>query len=217
MPPPIPQKWSRRPPSPPPRRPRRRQMLLLVSLVALGIVLYLAPDRYHRPRSAPQPEPVEPQPLRYVTLFYADAAATGLVSVIRQRPPCANDASCALDVVQALMESPPEGLVALFPPQTQVTRLELAGDGAVIDLPQDSVNRLSGGVMNEVLLLTGLADTLAVNFPQIRRVSVLVDGKAVKTLKGHVDLRQPFIADFSLVRNSTHPASPPAENGQSQE
>jgi hypothetical protein len=46
----------------------------------------------------------------------------------------------------------------------------------------------------------GLANTLVVNFPHIRQVRLLVEGRPLETLKGHVDLREPLPADFSLAR-----------------
>jgi hypothetical protein len=50
-----------------------------------------------------------------------------------------------------------------------------------------------------------LADTLAVNFPHLRQVLIKVEGASVTTLKGHVDLRQPIIPDFSLVEEGLAP------------
>jgi len=50
-----------------------------------------------------------------------------------------------------------------------------------------------------LLTVYALANTVAVNFPHLRQLRILVEGAAVETLKGHVDLRQPLVPDFSLV------------------
>ena len=57
-----------------------------------------------------------------------------------------------------------------------------------------------GGSMPELLTVYGLADTLAENFPYVRQVRILVDGKPVPSIKGHVDLRRPVQADFNYTR-----------------
>ena len=53
-----------------------------------------------------------------------------------------------------------------------------------------------------------LADTLASNYPHIRQVRILIEGAEVESLKGHVDLRRPVPADFSLVRRQGTGAAP---------
>jgi hypothetical protein len=47
-----------------------------------------------------------------------------------------------------------------------------------------------------------VVDSIAANFPQIRRVQLLIDGENVPTLKGHLDLRGPLAPDFSLEKKS---------------
>jgi hypothetical protein len=42
-------------------------------------------------------------------------------------------------------------------------------------------------------------DTLSFNFPEIRRVKVLVEGEERATLKEHLDLTRAYVADMSLV------------------
>jgi len=42
-------------------------------------------------------------------------------------------------------------------------------------------------------------DTLAYNFPEIRRVKILVEGEERPTLKEHLDLSRAYVADMSLV------------------
>jgi germination protein M len=38
------------------------------------------------------------------------------------------------------------------------------------------------------------------NLPAVQRVQILVDGKEVDTIAGHVDIRQPLTRDTSLIR-----------------
>ena len=45
-----------------------------------------------------------------------------------------------------------------------------------------------------------IVNTVAVNFPRIKRVRLLLGGKEVATLKGHLDLREPLVPDFDLEK-----------------
>ena len=44
---------------------------------------------------------------------------------------------------------------------------------------------------------------LTVNLPAVTRVQILVDGKEVDTLAGHVDLRHPLAKSLEWVVNDT--------------
>jgi hypothetical protein len=43
------------------------------------------------------------------------------------------------------------------------------------------------------------------NLPAIQRVQILIGGKEVDTLAGHVDLRRPLRLDLSLVKIAAPP------------
>ena len=44
-----------------------------------------------------------------------------------------------------------------------------------------------------------IVNSVTVNLPAITRVQILVDGKEVDTLAGHVDIRQPLAKNLSWV------------------
>ena len=54
-----------------------------------------------------------------------------------------------------------------------------------------------------------IVNALTVNLPAITRVQLLVDGKEVDTLVGHVDLRRPL--QKNLKWTSLHPDAEAAE------
>ena len=89
-------------------------------------------------------------------------------------------------------------LVALFPPQTTVLDVAVSGDTATIDFGPELQEGLPEGASAEMLAAYSIVDTVAVNFPQIRKVRITVGGKPVGTLREHLDLREPLAPDFSL-------------------
>jgi len=45
-----------------------------------------------------------------------------------------------------------------------------------------------------------IVNVLTVNLPAIQAVQILIDGKEVATLAGHVDLREPLAKNLGLVQ-----------------
>ena len=74
------------------------------------------------------------------------------------------------------------------------------GDTFVIDLNSKFADAHRSGIFVEELTMLSIVKTIAANFPEIRRVKFLVDGKERDTLAGHADLKQFY--DVNLVMQS---------------
>jgi hypothetical protein len=74
-----------------------------------------------------------------------------------------------------------------------------AGGEAFVDLSREIVTAHPGGSLDELLTVYAIVDALTMNLPAVTSVQVLVDGKEVDTLAGHVDLRRPLAKNVSWV------------------
>ena len=63
---------------------------------------------------------------------------------------------------------------------------------AYVDLSREVVANHPGGSSAEELTVFSLTQTLIANFPAIRYVKILVEGREVQTLAGHLDLTVPY-------------------------
>jgi hypothetical protein len=63
----------------------------------------------------------------------------------------------------------------------------------------------TGGALDELFTVYTIVDALTVNLPAITRVQILIEGREVDTLAGHVDLRNPLQKNLQWVR--TEPSS----------
>ena len=73
---------------------------------------------------------------------------------------------------------------------------------AFVDLSGEIMSKHPGGSLDEIFTVYSIVNALTVNLPAITRVQILVDGKEVDTLAGHVDLRHPLAK--SLGHGSVH-------------
>ena len=83
------------------------------------------------------------------------------------------------------------------------------GDILAIDFGKEFVDGVQSGSNAEMAAVYSVVDTLAFNFPQVKRVRFLVEGKPIDTLKGHLDLREPLQPDFSIEKKQEPPTAQP--------
>ncbi len=138
------------------------------------------------------------------TLFYISDDGMWLAPVQREVPFGASVAEQARAIVEAQIGASPP-LVSAIPGDTKLRELFVTERGdAFVDLSADVTGRHTGGTLDEVLTVYTIVNALTVNLPAIARVQILVDGKEVDTLAGHVDLRHPLAKSMDWVLHDTH-------------
>ena len=190
------------------KRPYRKYLVIWGALAVLVFVVGLLLG-YLKTTEAPQPLPVAVEnpavTTREVILYFASVDGQTLVAETRDIAGCQQDDDCLRDTVRALIAGSQGEFAAILPAQVVLNDVSVEGSLVNVDFSQELISAHPGGTQSELLTIYGLADTLAVNFPHLRQMRVLVDGVPVATLKGHVDLRQPINPDFSLVEEGMAP------------
>ena len=69
-----------------------------------------------------------------------------------------------------------------------------------MDLSAQARTGHTGGALDELFTIYAIVDAVTVNLPVISRVQILVEGKEVDTLAGHVDLRHPLEKNLKWVK-----------------
>jgi len=192
------------------QKPWRKRLILFTVLVVLVFCVGLVVG-YLKPRETVQTAPVavdtSSQLSREVVLYFASIDGQTLVAETRTINECQLDEDCLREMIQVLITGPESDLAPILPAQVVLRGVTVVDSLVSIDFSQALIAAHPGGTQSELLTIYGLADTLAVNFPHLRQVQVLVEGAPVATLKGHVDLRQPINPDFSLVEEGLAPVS----------
>ncbi len=173
-------------------------LILFVLLVAaIGVVLVVVGPQWYAARQ-PAVKPAaaaEPVPARRIraTLFYVSEDGERLVAIDREVPYGDGLLEQAKRIVEAEIDPPPPPLASALPAATRLRGLFVTDRGeAYVDFSRDLVSGHPGGSLNELLTVYSVVDALAANLPAVRSVQILVDGREVDTLAGHVDLRRPL-------------------------
>jgi spore germination protein GerM len=134
-------------------------------------------------------------------LFYVNEDGVGLTSVERDVAFGETTADQAREIVMAQLAPAAEPLVSAVPRGTRLRALFVTDGGeAFVDLSRELVSGHSGGTVNELLTVYTLVNALTANLPAIATVQLLVDGKQLDTLAGHVNLRRPLAKNLTWVQ-----------------
>jgi spore germination protein GerM len=88
-----------------------------------------------------------------------------------------------------------------FPPDTVVRAVYLLPDGtAFVDLGGATLTAGWGtGSHEELMAVYSVVETVTANFPEARKVRILVNGEPADTLAGHIDLGRPLTSLAAVV------------------
>lgn len=178
----------------------RRAAIVAAALVAIPAVAWLllvAIPRHYAPKApaATDSRPASPGAERKITatLYYISGDGMSLVGVQREVPFGDPIVEQARRIVEAELAAPPPELASPIPEGTTLRTLFLSERGdAFVDLSGNVTAAHTGGSLDELFTVYAIVNALTVNLPAIARVQILVEGKEVDTLAGHVDLRHPL-------------------------
>jgi spore germination protein GerM len=174
-------------------------------LLFIGMPRWYAARRAQLQAGTPAAAVTAPSAVRKITatLFYVSDDGMSLVQVQREVPFGATPAEQARAIVEAQL-APVAPQVSAIPPEVKLRDIFITERGdAFVDLSGDVTTRHPGGSLNEIFTVYSLVNALTVNLPAITRVQILVDGKEVDTLAGHVDLRHPLAKSLEWVVHDT--------------
>ena len=179
---------------------RRMAIGALVVLVVVALVWMIAAIAPKLPvRSAPAPAspaanaPSAPERRINATLYYVSEDGLSLPGVQREVAFADNIADQARRIVEAQLGDAPAPYASAIPQGTPLRALFIGERGeAFVDLGGEARTKHPGGSLEEIFTTYAIVNALTVNLPAITRVQILIDGKEVDTLAGHVDLRHPL-------------------------
>lgn len=186
---------------------RRRKMnislVIPFAIVALVFGVLIWKKMQHSREVQPVPQINEPAATRKGVLFFV-ADGIRLAREARELGSCGETAECLKDLLDELVSGPVGELDEALPAAAALSSVRLEGDLAVVDMNRAFADEMPAGSSAEMLAVYSIVNTVCVNYPQIARVKITVDGNE-KTILRHLDLSDPLTPDFTLERQSTPP------------
>lgn len=135
------------------------------------------------------------RPTRQIIVYFADQRGEHLVPEIFE----VTTTAVARAAVERLIAGPEQvGHKPTIPSGTRLLDLDIDGPIALVNFSREFETG-SGGSTGELLTVFSVANTLT-EFGSIESVRLLVEGRPIDTLAGHVDLSEPIGRAPALIR-----------------
>lgn len=132
-----------------------------------------------------------------LVVYHATKDAMYLVPVIHKVPVDSHPARTAIELLLAGSKNPE--LVGVMPEGTQLKNLTIKDHIAYADFNDKLIKRNGGGSATEILLVAAIVNTLT-EFPDIHQVQILVNGKKIETISGHMDTSEPLSRSEKIIK-----------------
>jgi hypothetical protein len=185
----------------------RRYLPVAIGVLALGLLAWGVTSLLERLTARPdeaavvtsKPVPNETAHIS-ATVFYATPEGDTLMPIRREVPLADGVVAQGRQILITQLEPPPAPYISAIPAGTMLRAFYVTDKGdAFVDLSGISTGH-PGGSLTELLTVYAIVNAVTANLPAVQRVQILVDGKEVDTIAGHVDIRRPIARDLTLIR-----------------
>jgi len=179
---------------------RGGKILFLLILIGIGLIILFHKQIYYSFKPWLEKWSLV-EKKREVLLYFSDSVGEYLIGEKRQilRKNVVKEE--AKETIVELIKGPKEKLIPTLPPRTKLLTLQI-NDVGVAKANFNSVLSRDhpGGSTAEMMTVYSIVNSLALNFPQIKRVQFLIDGKPIETIAGHISLKQPVSPKPDLIK-----------------
>ncbi len=135
-----------------------------------------------------------------VVLYFSDANERFLIPEKRYIPKENNPNEQAKEVVKALLDGSKGKLVNTFPEKVRLESVTIdEGQTAHVSFDNNLVLRHPGGSASEMATIYSLTNSLIKNISGIKKVKLLIAGKEIGSIKGHINTKLPFTMNKELL------------------
>jgi hypothetical protein len=112
-----------------------------------------------------------------------------------------NDAAAQVkEIVKALLDGSKAGLVNTFPAGVSIRDVKVVDDEiALVSFSKNLTKLHQGGSTAEMATIYSLTNSITQNVPGIKKVKILIEGKELSSIKGHISTNKAFSPDLELL------------------
>jgi hypothetical protein len=184
---------------------QKRQMkksvlfFVITALVGFLVFFFLTLFDYVYPPVDGQGKVTKKREKQEVVVYFSDANERFLVPEKRFIPKEETPSDLARELVKVLLDGSRTGFVNTFPEKVEVTNVKIDDGTAYVSFNKNLLKNHPGGSTSEMATIYSLTNTLTTNIPVIKKVKIMVAGKEIESIKGHIDTRQAFGANKELI------------------
>ena len=183
-----------------PKKGRGGKILFLLILIGMGLGVLFHQQIYHfvKPFFERRSIIVE---RKEILLYFSDQEGEYLIGEKRKIFKRNQIKEEAKETIIELINGPKGKLIPTLPPRTKLLTLQINDEGVTkVNFSPALSKDHPGGSSAEMMTVYSIVNSLTLNFPQIKRVQILIDGKPIETITGHLSLRKPISSRPDLIR-----------------
>lgn len=163
-----------------------------------GVSPAITAEKSKAPDALPEKEKNTQNGKLTVKVYYPDEQGMKLQAVKKTVKLGGTDKYTA--ALKALVDGTREkGLATIVPKQAKLKSVKVQGDTAFVDFDENLIKKFIGGSTGEEMLVGSIANTLT-EFEEIKKVQLLVEGKKIESISGHLDLTKPVERMENLIK-----------------
>jgi len=178
-------------------------LIMVLAVLVFFFIRGIAPERLTKAQETTETADLTGPPTsetKTVTLFFVREDNGLLAREERTIPVSGSVSRDGEAILNELIKGSANGLASALPPETKVLQVFVTKDGtAYADFSKDLVTAHPSGSDAEADTVYAIVNTLAANFPSVKKVMILVDGEERETLNGHLTLDRAFFPNYSRV------------------
>lgn len=200
--------------------PKRKKINLLIPFLLIALFFGgMIWQKYEHSRILPTAPQIEkPGREKSAVLFFV-ADGTRLAREARKIGACTEPDGCVRKVLEELFSGAVSELDTAIPEGAFINDVEVEGSLAIVDVNRNFREELVHGSSAEMMAVYSIVNTVCVNFPDIRKVKLNIEGEQ-NAILGHLDLSEPLEPDYTLEQvpnqDMTEPSGKPATTGKDQ-
>jgi germination protein M len=132
-----------------------------------------------------------------MTIYYATKDAVNVMAEKYIVPKNSHPAQTAMELLIAGPKN--SALEPVVPAGTKLRNISIKDHIAYVDFNDKLVKNNSGGSTSEILLVAAIVNTLT-EFHDIQKVQILVEGKKIDTISGHMDIGEPLSRSEKIIK-----------------
>jgi spore germination protein GerM len=147
-----------------------------------------------REQAAPEVQRVSEE-TKSVTVYFGNKGADAFLTETREIPAGGGFEAQVKAAVGELLKGPQGGdRVGVMPAGTELRQAFWVEDSQTLylDFNNALVANHPGGSAGEYFTIGAILKTVSANFPQVKRVQILIDGNKVETIAGHYAVDKPI-------------------------
>lgn len=173
--------------------------IIVVALLTVVVGIYLITEYGDKILPYLIPKKISRYEIKSVRIYFSNEEGKALKA--EERDIAKETLSIEIrEAIHALISGPKGGLTVTIPDGTRLLSVEVKDTVAFLNFSKEISDKHPGGSSAELQTIYSVVDTVTLNFPEIKKVQLLIEGKKVKTLAGHIDISFPLGPNKDLIK-----------------